>query len=212
MQTNDTDDIAPEATDAHAPEATHTNTNSVEVDTDAPEATGDEQATSPHDRKLRSENQSLRKRLRELEAAQKAREEAELSEQERANRRMIELEEQVKTTEQRARAVSLRAEITAAANRFGIVDVDAAARLLDTDALEYDTDASGWVGIDDALRALTHDRPWLVQTATATPGATAHPTNPPRRRQTLTREALSTMSKTEIDALPWDEIQAALAE
>ena len=208
MQTTDSDDPTPVVEDAHAPEATPADTI-VEATPESPEDSGDEQATSPLDRKLRSENQSLRKRLREIEAALKAREEAELSEQERAQRRMIELEEQVKTTTQRARDVALRAEITAAATRFGIVDVDAASRLLDTDALEYD-DTDGWVGVEDALRALTHDRPWLVQTAA--PGATANPTNPPRRRSTLTREALSKMSKAEIDALPWEDIEMALAE
>lgn len=209
MQTTDSDDPTPAVEDAHAPEATPADTI-VEATPDSPEESGDEQATSPLDRKLRSENQSLRKRLREIEAALKAREEAELSEQERAQRRMIELEEQVKTTKQRARDAALRAEITSASAKFGIVDVDAAARLLDTDALEYDDDAEGWLGVDEALRALTHDRPWLVQTAA--PGATANPTNPPRRRSTLTREALSKMSKAEIDALPWEDIEAALAE
>jgi hypothetical protein len=211
MQTNDSDDLTPEVTDAHAPEATHTEPLTGEAPTDSPEESSDEQATSPLDRKLRSENQSLRKRLRDLEAAQKAREEAELSEQERAQRRMIELEEQVKTTTQRARDAALRAEINAAATKFGIVDVDAASRLLDTNALEYD-DTDGWVGVDDALRTLTQDRPWLVQTNTHTPGATANPTNPPRRRSTLTKEALSKMSKAEVDALPWDDVLAALAE
>ena len=211
MQDNTSDDVTPEVIDTHAPEATHAESIMDTATTDSPEQSEDEQATSPHDRKLRSENQSLRKRLRDLEAAQKAREEAELSEQERAQRRMIELEEQVKMTTQRARDAALRAEINAAATKFGIVDVDAASRLLDTNTLEYD-DTDGWVGVDDALRALTQDRPWLVQTNTHTPGATANPTNPPRRRSTLTSEALSKMSKAEIDSLPWDEVTAALAD
>ena len=208
MQTNDSDDMTPEVIDATGPEPTTLSNE----DADTPEVLADEQATSPHDRKLRSENQSLRKRLRELEAAHKAREEAELSEQERANKRLIELEEQIRVTSDKARSAALRAEITTQAQKFGIVDVDAASRLIDSSSIEYDDDAEGWLGVDEALRALTHDRPWIVQTNAAAPGSTANPTNPPRRRSTLTAEALSKMSQSEINSLPWDEVQAALAE
>lgn len=205
------DDSAPEADETHAPEANLTTpAETPEVETDSPEESASEQATSPLDRKLRSENQSLRKRLREIEAAMKEREEADLSETEKAKRRVIELEEQMSVTQQRARDAALRADITAAASKFGIVDVDAAARLLNRDDIEYD-DADGWVGVEDALRALTHDRPWLVSTQ-PTPGTGANPTNPPRRRNKLTREALKSMSTAEIAALPWDEVEAALAE
>lgn len=212
MADDQTAEIAPEATIGDAPEATTTEPATIadDVTADGPESDAAE-ATSPHDRKLRSENQSLRKRLRDLEAQVKAREEAELSEQERMQRRMIELETQIETTRSKARDVALRAEIANRAATLGIVDVDAASRLLDLDALEYDDDAEGWIGVDDALRALTQDRPWLISTA-APAGSGANPTNPPRRRARVTREALSKMTQSEIDALPWEDVQAALAE
>ena len=161
------------------------------------------------DKKLARENASLRKRLRELEASNKAREEAELSEQEKANRRVIEMQEALEATRAQMRNARLTAAISSESARFGIVDVDAATRLLDTTDLDYD-DEAGWTGIGDALQALTVERPWLIQTGT--PGVDANPANPARRRSRLTRDDLARMSEAEVAALSDDEIHAALAE
>lgn len=73
------------------------------------------------DHRLTRENQSLRKRLRDLEAQVKAREEAELSEQERMQRPRIALETQVQTTRGKARDVALHAGIANRAATLGIV-------------------------------------------------------------------------------------------
>ena len=204
MQTTDEVNESPEDEFANAPEATPAEDS---ANTDSPESS--DQATSAAlDRKLAKENQSLRKRLRELESAQKERDEAELSEQERLQKRMVELEQQNTAMSERTRSVALRAEITVAAAKFGIVDADAAARLIDSSALEYD-DTDGWIGVDEALRSLTHDRPWLVSTATPN-GVTANPTNPPRRRSSLTMEQLKGMSRAEIAAFSEEEVNAVM--
>ena len=162
------------------------------------------------DRKLARENQALRKRLRDAEAAQREREEAELSEQERVKRRMVEMEQTLDATRAQVRDARLTAAISAKAPALGIVDVDAATRLLDLSDLDYDDDA-GWSGIGEALQALTVQRPWLVQTGTA-PAMDANPANPARRRSRVTRDQLASMTQAEIDALPWEDVQAALAE
>lgn len=210
MQDETTDDPIQGIEDAEAQGATTTEAFA-EVDADGQEQSEDQATSTALDRKLTRENASLRKRLRELEAMQKEREEAELSEQERLQKRVMELQAQVDETAGKARQIRLRAEVTEHATTLGIVDIDAAYRLLDTSTLTYDDDADCWIGVDDALRALTHDKPWLVSSAQPA-GAGSNPTNPPRRRARLTKEALSKMSTAEIDALPWEDVQAALAE
>lgn len=208
MMDENTADEALEATSSEALEA------EPGVDADAGESDGpapDEQKADPRERKLSRENQSLRKRLRDIEAQLKQREEAELSEQERANRRMMELQTELDATRDRVREASLKATIAQEASKHGIVDADAAARLLDTTALEYDEDSGKWVGIPDALRDLALERPWLVQTGSV-PAKDANPANPARRRSRVTREQLARMTQSEIDALPWEDVQAALAE
>lgn len=205
MQITHSDDETPEVYVSHAPEATPAEDSATP---DSPEPS--EQATSTAlDRKLAKENQSLRKRLRDLEAEQKARADAELSETERLQQRVNELTAQHEAMTRQSRDIALRADIAAAASKFGIVDVDAAARLLDASALEYD-DTDGWIGVEDALRALTHERPWLVSTAPPVSGG-ANPTNPPRRRSSLTLDALKGMTDREIAALPPDEVDAVLS-
>lgn len=212
MQDDTTVDSAQEATDGSAPGA-HTGV----IDAGASDGQGpDEQKSEAPslDRKLARENASWRKRVRDLEAQLKAREDADLSEQERAQRQMIELQEALESTRKQMRDTRLSATVAAEATKLGIVDVDAAARLLDTDSLDYD-DATGWTGIPEALRDLTQERPWLVQTGTV-PGQDANPANPARRRSRITREQLAAMSQSEIDQLHadgrWDEVMAALAE
>jgi hypothetical protein len=84
--------------------------------------------------------------------------------------------------------------------------------LIDTSALEYDPEKNQWLGVEEAMSDLVEERPWLVraQQKPAPPKETS-PANPARRRTRLTREALAKMTQAEIDALPWDDVQAALA-
>lgn len=177
-------------------------------DTDSPALT--DEPTATHERKLTRENASLRRRLREIEAKETERAQADLSETERLTMQLAETTQHLAERETRIRTLALSGQIATAAQRFGIIDTDAATKLVDTTSIEYDDDAAQWVGVDDALRALALDRPWLTQTGQPV-ASSANPTNPTRRRSTLTVEQLRVMSQSEIDALSQDEINAALA-
>ena len=201
------------AADGQEPDAAPT----LEVDTDATsvvesdgQGSDEDHQEARRDRKDAREAQALRKRLREAESALKAREDAELSEQDRVKQRMIEMEQALDATRAQVREARLTAAIASRAPALGVLDVDAATRLLDLSDLDYDDDA-GWSGIAEALQALTVERPWLVQTGSA-PAMDANPANPARRRSRITREQLATMTKAELDSVPEDEMMAALAE
>ena len=176
------------------------------------EPTAEKPKESAQDRKLTRENASLRKRLREVESVLKEKEEAELSEQERQARRLAEMEEKFGAAEQKLRESSLNLAVSSVASRLNVVDPEAAVKLIDTSALEYDPDKNRWDGIEEAMTDLIEDRPWLVkqEQKPAAPKETS-PANPARRRTRLTREAMSKMTQAEIDALPWEDVQAALA-
>lgn len=177
-----------------------------------PDGKEDAEKQSALDKKLTRENQALRKRMREAEAKVREYEEAQLSEQEKQQRRLAELEERAKGYEARLRESSLNLSVASEAARLNIIDPDAAVKLLDASTLEYDDESNSWVGIDEALSALIEERPWLVKPEPkASAPKDANPANPARRRTRLTRDALAKMSQAEIDALPMEDIHAALA-
>jgi hypothetical protein len=199
-----------------SPVAEETRTTS-EVDRDEdnptlPKSEAEKPNENAQDRKLTRENASLRKRLREVESVLREKEEAELSEQERQARRLAEMEEKFTASEQRLRESSLSLAVSSAAARLNVVDPDAAVKLIDTSTLEYDPDKNHWIGIDEAMSDLVEERSWLVRTpGKPAPPKEASPANPARRRTRLTREAMAKMTQAEIDALPWEDVQAALA-
>jgi hypothetical protein len=175
-----------------------------------PEDDADGQAPDAHAAELRKknrENQSLRRRLKELEDSDQARRDADLTEAEKSANRVKELEKALEAKDARAREMSLRSDVMAAASRLGIIDPDAAFKLLDHSGLDYDAEESRWDGVDKALKDLTAERPWLTSAAPATGGA--NPSNPSRRRgPTLTLADLKRMSQAEIYALPIEELHA----
>lgn len=211
-----TDEIeaeAPEPTPEPTPEPESAVTEAPAA-LEAPAQENDDEAAkrAALDRKLTRENQALRKRAKEAEAKVKEYEEASLSEKERQERRLQELVEQNRQYETRLRESSLSLAVSAEAARLNIVDPDAAVKLLDSSSIEWDNDTNSWQGVDEAMAALVEDRPYLVRPEQkATPTPKDAPANPSRRRTRLTREALSKMSQAEIDALPWEDVQAALA-
>lgn len=205
----ETDHTSEDATVAHEDAAPGAEPVEPQDAPDGAEGQGPDAQESAQDRKLARENATWRKRVRELESRLKEREEAELSEQERSQRRMVEMEQELEQSRVQLRDTRLRAAIASEAPKLGIVDVDAATRLLDTSALDYDDDG-GWSGVGDALRDLTHERPWLV--SNQVPAADANTANPARPRKRLTQAALKDMTQAEIDALPWEDVQAALSE
>ena len=153
---------------------------------DTPQA-GDQEAVSLEElRKLRSEAAGLRRRLKEREDADKAAEDAALSEAEKLKRRVAELEEAQRISQEERRVLLTRSAVEREARKLQIVDEDAAFRLLEPDALEYGDDGQP-TNVEKALKKLIERRPFLVSQAQpqapltpSTPvpvGATPRPSN-----------------------------------
>ncbi len=125
-----------------------------------------EQFDAEYVRKLRAEAAEYRKRLRELEQKAQEQENAKLSETERLQKRLAELER-----ERQER--TLKYETMLAASRLGIVDPDAAYRLLDVASIEIAEDGTP-KNLEDALFELVKAKPYLVAQSSGSP------TNPAR--------------------------------
>jgi len=135
--------------------------------------------------KLRKEAAEYRKKMRELEKALKAKEEAELSEQEKLQRRLAEYEAKLADLERDRQERTLKYEVKLKASKLGVVDPDAAWKLLDPAALEFDEDGNP-TNIEDALKALIKEKPYLARE----PVPSVSPTNPPRKTAVFTRSQL----------------------
>jgi hypothetical protein len=116
-----------------------------------------------------------------------------------------ETEHRARTAEERARSLEVRLEVERFARRAGIVDEDAAFRLLDTGRVEYDATGKP-TNVETLVRELAEARPWLVE------GRAGSPMNPPRDDfRTLTVEAIRRMTPEQINA-NWEAIQAVLRQ
>lgn len=158
-------------------------------------------------KRLRAEAAEYRKRLRELEQTVKQHEEAKLSETERLQKRLAELEREHAAWQRERQEHTLKYETMLAASRLGIVDPEAAYRLLDLTKLEFDEDGNP-KNLDKALQELLKAKPYLAGHAAAGAGS---PTNPAtgQQRGAFTAEQLN-------DYRFWrqhrDEILRAMAE
>ena len=154
--------------------------------------------------KLRAEAAGYRKRMRDLEQVVKQNEEAKLSETERLQKRLAELERQQSAYEQERQERTLRYEVMLVASRMGIIDPEAAYRLLDLSSIEFDPDGKPQA-VDKALTELVRQKPYLKGVT-----ASGSPTNPPRgSAAVLTREAIAAMTPEQINA-NWDAVKAAM--
>lgn len=114
------------------------------------------------------------------------------------------------------RELRARQAVDRQARRLGVVDEDAAWRLLAPDALAYDA-AGAPTNVEEALRALVAERPWLVRGGAPGPEGTAGPETGGAwsgvpgtgRGAQLLLEALRRMSPDEINA-NWPSVQSAL--
>ncbi|NOZ27971.1 MAG: hypothetical protein GXP39_07965 [Chloroflexi bacterium] len=180
-----------------------------EMEGQGPEAEGQEPEAQTFDaeyvRKLRAEAAQYRKRLRELERTLEEKEEAELSEQERLQRRVAEYEARLAELERERQERTLQYEVKLRASQMGIVDPDAAWRLLDLASIEFDEDGTP-LNVDQALQELVKAKPYLRGQPAA---AGVSPTNPPRRQQVFTR---SQLRDPKFYAEHKDEIMQALRE
>jgi len=129
---------------------------------DAQEA-DDERFDAAYVRRLRAEAAEYRR---------KQRDEEKMTETERMRLRLSELEKELTQRELLIREHTLRYETMLRAREMGIVDPDAAYRLLDLAEVEYD-ESGRPANIERLLRELVRKRPFLV-------GNSASATNPSR--------------------------------
>lgn len=101
------------------------------------------------------------------------------------------------------RELQARAAVLTTAARMGVVDPEAAWRLLDANTLKMGEDGQPQ-GVEEALRELVKAKPYLL----GGPTSAANPSTG-RRADRLTREAIEKMTPEEINAR-WDEVQAVL--
>jgi len=177
-------------------------TQAVAQQSEAQAAEEQERFDAEYVRKLRAEAAEYRKRLRELEGKVKADEEAKMTEQERLQKRLAELERKEIEYQQSLQARTLEYEVKLQAAQLGIVDAEAAYKLIDLSEIEFDENGKP-VNVDKVLRNLISNRSWLVAGARA-----SSPTNPARTK--LTIDDIKRMSEAEINKR-WDEVRQVLS-
>jgi hypothetical protein len=136
-------------------------------------------------RKLRAEAASYRTKLKELEQKVQEHETAKLSEAEKLQKRLAELEREQANYQRERQERTLKYEVMLAASRMGIADPEAAYKLLDLASIEFEEDGTP-KNVEKALRDLIAKRPYLA-------GGTGSPTNPARGQSspaTFTRSQL----------------------
>lgn len=166
-----------------------------------------EQFDAEYVKKLRAEAAEYRRRLRQLEEKVKAQEEATLSEAEKLQRRLSELEREREHLLAERRERAMRYEVAVAAQKLGIVDPDAAVRLLDTSSLEFD-ESDRPVNVEEALKALVKAKPYLV----APHVSAGSPTNPATGTQRSATFTTSQIADRKFYEAHRDEIMKAVAE
>lgn len=165
-----------------------------------------EQFDAEYVKRLRAEAAEYRKRLRELESRVRADEEAKLSETERLQKHLAELEREQALYQRERQERTLKYETMLAANRLGIVDPEVAYRLVDLSRVEFDDDGRP-ANLETILRELLKAKPYL---SAAIPNvAPTNPANPARQPQVFTR---SQLRDTKFFAEHQDEIMRALRE
>ncbi len=138
-----------------------------------------EQFSLEEARKLRSEAANLRKRMKAYEDAEQAAKDAQLSEVERLKKQQGDLQAQHETYVRQAQERIVRYEVERQAAKLGIIDTDAAAKLIDWAELEYDDDGTP-KNAEKVLQALLKAKPYLAgqQQQQAGQGGTGTPAIP----------------------------------
>lgn len=152
-------------------------------------------------RKARAEAADHRTARRALEAKQQEVDRAQLSKEEQLALKISDLERTLSEREQTYQEARVMAAVERAATKMGIVDSDAAYKLLDLDQLETD-DSGNPKNMDALLRALVAKRPYLQGSPPVSP------TNPNLNHSRGTGIRASQLS--DIDY--WEKNKAAIHE
>lgn len=113
-----------------------------QVDSGASQAEARETLSLEEAKKLRTEAQSLRKQIRDLEAKNQAHEQSKLSAEERLQARIKELEKTEAEARERLRDLTIRGSLTDAGAKVGAIRPAVLYRLVDTDDLVFADDGS----------------------------------------------------------------------
>lgn len=140
------------------------------------------------------------KELEQLRKAQKEADDAKLSEQERLQNRVKELEAETAKHAEERRALLVRTAVEREARKLNLVDEEAAFKLLDLGAIEFD-DGGTPKNVDKLLKKLAEAKPYLVGQSNGTTPITPTP------RADNGREATA----AEIERLRRMELQSARA-
>ncbi len=116
-------------------------------------------------RELRRELQTLRKRAKEAEEKVQNAESANLSELERAKRKVAALEQEIAKRDEREREHTVQDAAMSAAVKLGYRNPEVAFRLLDRDAIEFN-DTGRPKNVERLLKDLAEKEPYLVKPAT----------------------------------------------
>lgn len=156
----------------------------------APAAEASESISLEAARKLRSEHESLRARLRDAEAKLKGHEDAALTEQEKARKDAADAAARAQQAETRLRKVATERAVERAARALSLDD-DLAVLLTAGHTWEYDDEGELTTDVKAVLKRLVEKHPQLVAPAAtserpslANPGRTTVQTDPRKIRPT----------------------------
>ena len=155
-------------------------------------AAGTEKFDAEYVRQLRDEAAKHRTEKALAQAELKKLQDAQLSDAERQSKRLAELEAAAQRFDADKRDLQARLTVEREARKLGVIDEDAAYRLLDSSKLKFDDDGRP-TNAGDLLKDLVKERPYLSgQAPQANPGTSA--TNPARSRG----DAAGTFSRAQI--------------
>lgn len=120
-------------------------------------------------KRANAESAERRKRLDQLEADEKKRNEAQMSEVEKANKRAETAEARLAAQGQALRERSIRHAVEIEASKAGFIDPADAAALADLSGVQYDEGTGQVSGVDAAVKALAKVKPHLVKQGTPPP-------------------------------------------
>lgn len=120
----------------------------------------------------RKRARELERELKQLRQWKEEREKADMSELERAQREAEDARRRAEELEQRYRRAAIRSEVIRMAAQYNLADPDDAFLLLNQDAIEFDEDSGQPTNIEDLIKDLAKQKPYLVK-------ATQPPEGPP---------------------------------
>jgi hypothetical protein len=123
---------------------------------------------------LRRENASHRTKLKAFEDEEAKRQQATLSEQQKLEKKLADLQSQHDNALRASQERLIQYEVRLQAASLGIVDPDAATKLVDWAAIDYD-DAGNPTNLDKLLKDLLKAKPYLAGRAASTSGGATNP-------------------------------------